>query len=126
MEPVVVLAHDETVRLDTDKLAVLYDELGPSEANRVVNGAIKEVAHRLSVIEEAYYGQDRQTLNKAMKTLPAIADQVGMTALARVARDASDCAAAGDTPAFAATLARLIRLGDRSLSAVWELQDISI
>lgn len=49
-----------------------------------------------------------------------------MTALARVAGDVTRAIDANDAVATAATLARLLRVGERSLTAVWDLQDLSI
>jgi hypothetical protein len=53
-----------------------------------------------------------------------LADKIGMVTLARVAQDVGLCAGRSDAAALAATLARLTRIGDRSLSAVWDLQDV--
>jgi len=126
VEPITILAHDEGVRLDTDKLEVLYQDLGGAEADRVVCRAIEELAQRLSQVEHSFYNGDRSQVMKGVRSVPAIAEQIGMASLARVGRDVLACHERRDEPAFAATLARLIRLGDRSLSAVWELQDMSV
>jgi hypothetical protein len=53
----------------------------------------------------------------------AIADQIGMASLARVARDVSSCAVRVDAAALGATLARLERIADVSLMAIWDMQD---
>ncbi len=47
-------------------------------------------------------------------------------ALARVAGDVARTVAAGDFIATGATLFRLMRVGERSLTAVWDLQDLSV
>ena len=49
-----------------------------------------------------------------------------MGGLARVARDVTQCLDRGDGIAVAATLSRLIRVGERSLTAVWDLHDVPL
>lgn len=120
-----MLAHDEPVRLDSDRLGDLYSEMGESGAETVVCRALEELANRLSLVERAFYQEDRTKLTKAARGMIAIADQVGMVGLAQVARDVATCAEGRDDPALAATLARLVRQGDRSLAAIWDVQDLN-
>ena len=49
-----------------------------------------------------------------------------MNTLARVAGDVTRSIDAGDLVATSATLTRLVRIGARSLTAVWDLQDLSV
>lgn len=51
-----------------------------------------------------------------------VADQIGMHTLARVAKDVSFCVGKGDVVALGGTLARLLRVGDQSLSSIWNEQ----
>ena len=57
--------------------------------------------------------------------LVAIADQVGMSMLAQAATAVAICAERRDGPALAATLSRLMRISDCSLTAVWDTADLS-
>ena len=56
--------------------------------------------------------------------LTALGWQVGLSSLAHVGSDLTSCALRGDAAAFAAVLSRLDRVGNRSLTAVWDSQDI--
>ncbi|MGB1234390.1 MAG: hypothetical protein ACPG5U_01500 [Planktomarina sp.] len=125
MENISVLTHDETVDLDTEQLGALYAQLGESNADAVVCRALEELANRLSLIERSYYQSDFPALAKAARGLVGIADQVGMKKLSVIAKTVADLSKAGDAPALSATLARLIRMGDRSLAAIWEVQDMN-
>ena len=84
--------------------------------------------NRFTIEEEnfAAYGKAAYDLRKSARSLVAISDQVGMTTLARVARDVTAAIDCGDDAALSATLFRLIRIGERSLTAVWDLQDLSL
>jgi hypothetical protein len=52
--------------------------------------------------------------------LSRLAWQVGLVSLAGVAVDVADCARRGDVVALEATLARMVRVADRSLTDIWE------
>ncbi|MEO0357207.1 MAG: hypothetical protein AAF386_02715 [Pseudomonadota bacterium] len=125
MENIAVITFDEGVQLDSDQLGALYSHLGSEEADVVVCRALEELANRLSLIERSYYQSDFTGLAKATRGLVGIADQVGMKKLANVAQDVVVLAQDSDSPALAAALARLVRLGDRSLTAIWEVQDLN-
>ncbi len=116
----------ETVRLDPDRLNGLYRQLGEASAEDVVCRAIEELAVRLTHCERLWRQQDSDGLRKTTRSLIAISEQIGMTALARVAGDVTDVIDNGDSSAIGATLFRLLRVGERSLSAVWDLQDLSV
>jgi len=120
------LVQCETVRLDSDRLCGLYRQLGEAGAEGVVCRAIEELAVRLSHCERLWRQQDRDGLRKSARSLIAISDQIGMTALARVAGDVTDVIDNGDSAAMGATLFRMLRVGEKSLTAVWDLQDLSI
>jgi hypothetical protein len=116
----------EVVRLDPDRLGALYRQLGAAAAEDVVCRAVEDLALRLSQSETQWHRQDWTGLRKGVRSVIGIADQVGMTALARVAGDVTRAIDMNDAVATAATLARLLRVGERSLTAVWDLQDLSI
>lgn len=120
------LVQEEHVRLDPDRLEALYLQLGENSAEDVVCRAIEELAIRLAHCERLWRDQDWMGLRKSARSLIAIAEQIGMTELARVAGDVTNAIDASDMAALGATLFRLIRIGERSLLAVWDLQDISI
>ena len=126
MATVLTLDQNETVRLDPDRLGGLYHQLGEAGAEDVVCRAIEELAVRLAHCERLWRQQDMAGLRKCARSLIAIADQIGMTALARVSGDVTVAIDKGDGPAAGATLFRLLRVGERSLTAVWDLQDLSV
>lgn len=117
------LEHEEVVRLDSGVILRLQAELGPLGAENVVCRAIEEIALRLEALGEPHRTGRWAELARRARSLVAIADQVGMTTLARVCRDVALCAERGDAAGLGATLQRLDRIAHRSLSAVWDMQD---
>jgi len=119
------LSFEEQVGLRPDRLAELYLQLGKANAEDVVCRAIEELAVRLKNIEGMDRTSELAKVRKKAKGLIGIAEQIGMQRLADVAHDLQYCAGENDPVAFAAVMARLLRVGDYSLIAVWDLQDLS-
>ena len=114
------LRLDEPVRLEQDRLEELYASVGEAQAEEIICRAMEELAMRLALMERAYAAGDPAPIAKSARGLVRIAEQVGMTKLARVSADVADCALSRDMTALGATLARLMRISDRSLTAVWD------
>lgn len=126
MGHVVGLSHEEGVRLDAARLVGLVTRMGDGGAERVVARALDQMAACLERMEALHAdGEMRPICTQAAK-LVRLASEVGMTSLARVAGDVAACAARGDMVAFAATLARLRRIADRSLGAMGALRGSAI
>ncbi len=115
----------EVVRLERRCLADLYAQLGEPAAEEVICRAMEELAMRIAMLDRSQAAGDWAALAKGARSLVAIAEQVGMTLLAHVAADVTHCAERCDVPATAATLARLVRTAERSLTAVWDSHDLS-
>lgn len=126
MEEVSVLLLAEPVRLNSDRLDELHRQLGPGDAEEVVCRAMEELAVRLTHMEQMHRNDEQEALRKSARSLSKIADQIGMCGLARVAGDVINCIDAVDRVSLAATLARLMRVGERSLTAIWDLQDMTV
>jgi DhnA family fructose-bisphosphate aldolase class Ia len=120
------LRHEEQVRLDSDCISALYAAMGDARAERFVCRAMEELAVLLASAQVAFEARNSMEMTNALYSLIALAQNVGMSSLARVALDLVDATRAGDPVAQAATLGRLVRIGDRSLTAVWDLRDMSV
>lgn len=126
MDDVATLMHAEQVHLDPDKLGMLYRQMGEATADEVICRAVETLAVRMTQGERHWRAGEWQNLRKTVRSLVAMSDQIGMTKLSRVARDVTQAIDNQDAVATAATLTRLLRVGERSLTAVWDLQDLSI
>lgn len=120
------LMQDETACLDHDQLGALYAQLGAVGAEDVVRRAMEELALRLTHAERHYRGSEFDNLRKGAMSLVAISEQIGMQKVSMVAVDVATSIDQGDEVALAATLSRLLRVGERSLTAMWDLQDFTI
>ena len=116
----------ENVQIDADRLMLLLRELGAAGAERVVDRAVDEIAGRLLLIETSWASADFKTVGRTAQSLIAVADQIGMHLLAHVSCDVAGLAQSGDDSALAASVARLQRVGESSLLAVWNAQAFKV
>ncbi|MGB0439727.1 MAG: hypothetical protein ACPGFC_06435 [Paracoccaceae bacterium] len=123
VEQVTVLPVHERARLDNDQLLYLNTHLGTDVAEDVICRALEELVVRLSMIERAFGQRDRPTLRKHARALASVARQIGMVGLTSVAGDVTRCLDDGDDTALAAIIMRLIRVGEASLTAIWDFQE---
>ncbi|HHC30220.1 MAG TPA: hypothetical protein ENK80_06665, partial [Rhodobacterales bacterium] len=75
------------MRLDRSQFEILYQSLGPVGADKVVAHALEELGIKLGAAAAHYRSGELSDLRKAMRAIIALAQQVGMTLLARVGRD---------------------------------------
>lgn len=120
------LRPEGAVSIDQPRLTQLYKQLGTIDADDVVSRAMEELAVRLAKVGSAYKQKDFEEVQRGGRSMIAISEQIGMTTFAAAAAGVSDTATAVDSVALAATVDRLLRVGENSLLAVWELQGVSI
>lgn len=126
MAKLAVLHHEEGVRLNPDCLVALYAELGEAGAEKVIGRAMEELSVRLREMQRFADEGKSAALMRSAGLLIRVSEQIGMTTFSRVAGDVARATEADDRAGQAATLARLVRIGDRSLTAVWDLRDMTI
>ena len=126
MKHITQIKPQESVAVDSERLKALYAQLGDVSAEDVVCRAMEELALRLSFCDRLHRTTALVELRKSVRSLIAIADQIGMSAVSEVAVHVTNCIDQNDRIALAATMGRLTRFGEESLTAIWDLQDIPI
>jgi len=120
------LEFEDGVMLDPERLARLYAELGDRDADRLICDAMEDLALSLARIGRAYAARDLDAIARLAQDMARLSARIGLGTLERVADSVRICALRADVPGLDATLARLSRVGDRSLSAVWDPQYHSV
>lgn len=123
---VTYLIPAERPRMNTDILYALCDTLGPRKAEDVVARALEDLAARLCLVQDLAVAGTRSDLCKELRALRAVAAQIGLTGVSEVAQDVLTCVEHKDLVGEASTLARLARNGECALTALWDLQDLSV
>lgn len=109
---------EEGVRVDPDRVLRLAARLGRVDAAHLIAATSQDLAEHFARIELLVRRRQPEQVAWTALEVERLAEQVGMIGLARVARDLQDCCGRDDPPAQAAVAARLMRIGERSLSAM--------
>jgi len=120
MAELTVLTMTEKVQIDSRRLAEIVDELGETAAHDVLTLALEQLARGLQDLRAAAAQGDAAALAMRAEMLARLAWQLGMISLAGVAVDVAVCAERRDDIGLAATLGRLLRIGNRSLTEIWD------
>ena len=123
--PVTVLKPEEPARFNPDRLERLCDEIGELRAEHEVARALEDLTAQLDKVAQIDPISDSDRLARVLRALVATSDHIGMATLARVGRDVLACLHRADVVALMSTHARLMRVGDRSIRAIWDLEDLS-
>lgn len=111
-----------SLRVDAEPLLRLQTAQGSQAARDLVSRTCEELGHRLARIADHYRDCAFPELAAEARGIAAAAVPVGLTELARAASHVCACTARNDPAALAATVARLVRLGDRALGLIGNLR----
>ena len=114
---VVALRPNDRVRQDAEPIATIYRNLGTASAEQVVTRALGELALTMSGLAVHVKAHELGDLNRQLRRLQRMSENLGMTSLGLVAADVRVCLDQSDTTAFAAVWARLMRIAEWSLVA---------
>lgn len=112
--------------MDASQIETLCAELGIPAAEDVVCRAMEELGTRLCLVHDLYQAGNRAEMQTSLRRIRAIAAQLGLQSVSRIAGDVLTCMDDCDRVAEAACMARLVRMGERSLAALWDLQDMRL
>ena len=117
------LAPDERVRFDSAPLLHLFTELGEQAAEDTVYAVLADISRRLLELEAHYRRHRIDALPEMANALATSARRIGLSSVEAVATGVGEAAARQDPAALGATLARLRRVSDRSISEIWDIGD---
>ncbi|WP_299908160.1 hypothetical protein [uncultured Paracoccus sp.] len=120
MARVTALAVDEAIRVDARRVGDIVNELGESAAQNVIVMALEQLAVLLLQVEAALAVGDLAEAIAMSERLSRLAWQIGLPSLAGVAIDVATCAERRDMSSLASVRARLTRVGNRSLTEIWD------
>lgn len=123
----VTQSKNNTVRLmlgedpgiDPDPMVRIFTHMTEKAAEQKICDILEGISEDVSQARAAYLEHDYTKLSDPVERLCQRAGTIGLTSLSRVAADVSICMMQGDRTAIGATMARLLRVADRSLAEVW-------
>lgn len=116
-----MLRPKEPLCVDTEKLAGVFLQLGERRATLAVSRSIEDLVGVLNHLQVQARAGRAGAVSRSAERLEQIALPLGLTSLVSVARDLKRVSGRNDA-AFAAVLARLERIANRSIDIVSQLQ----
>ncbi|WP_298361335.1 hypothetical protein [uncultured Litoreibacter sp.] len=116
----------EPVSVDGDRLVELCVKMGETRAEEMIALSVDNLWRGMETLRAAYEAHQWKDVIEQSGGMSKIAENLGLTLFARVARDVAACADRSDGPALSANICRLHRIADSSINSVWELCDISV
>lgn len=120
MTNVARLGVAESIRLDSGRVQDIVNELGETAAEGLLQMALEQMAAAVTVLVDSAGRGDGDAVVAQAERLSRLAWQVGLLSLAGVAVDVADCARREDAVGLTATLARTVRVANRSLTEIWD------
>ena len=120
MAQITALTPAEHAHVDRARVAAIMAELGEAAAQQVICMALEQLAAILTSVEMALARDDRAQAVADAERMSRLAWQIGLVSLAGVAMDLGAAAERGDHAALSAIRQRLRRVGNQSLTAIWD------
>lgn len=109
--------------MDPVPLRMLFAALADHDAEDIVCRALEDIAVKLDRLQTARSSGAFSDISAPAKRMGAIADQIGLTDVALIARHMATASEMKCGVAVGATLARLERAFDAAVSHVWDFRD---
>ncbi len=122
---ILALKPKENPSQDIEQIASIYRNLSSHAAEQVVARALGELAVHLANLAERIAAHQMGDLLRRLKRLDRMAQNLGLKTLSDVTKDLSVCLERGDSTAFAAVWARMLRVADGTLTFDQDRQDLS-
>lgn len=116
---VTYLCPRERIWLDPSRIGLLYAELGGAEVQALLDRAMAELADVHEDLRLHYVARDLDGFSRSLRRMRRIADHLGLTTVARITGDVSDCLERADPTALSATWARLSRSAEQAQTGDW-------
>lgn len=120
------LRPHEAVTLDTETLDEMCARLGFGKAEIAICSAMEDLAVLLQYAETLLRAGETVTLEVTSRQIAGIAERIGMVRLENVAKSVCVLCRRDDSPALSANVERMRRVGEQSLIAIWDREDLSI
>ena len=123
MEHVKLNLPDEHSCLDIKPLLSICRNLAVPQAAELLCREMEQLAALLTECQKGYAKSGYSVVREKLDELEAFSKLIWLPVLERVVRDVQNCIEVYDPVALSATMSRLLRMGEQSLTAIWDLQD---
>jgi hypothetical protein len=99
----------------------LFNLQADRDKHDLIFDVVEDVARTLGRAETQYLKTDYDNLRESLDSIVTLAQKFGFGHLLRVAKDVKLCVEGNDFVAVSSTFQRLLRVGEQSLFAIWDM-----
>lgn len=121
MTIVTMMERKECVEIDQAQLFQQFNLEADRDRHDLIFDVVEDIAKILGRAEAQYLKMDYNDLCESLDNIITLGRKFGFGRLSRVAQDVQACVDANDFVAVSSTFQRLLRVGEQSLFAIWDM-----
>lgn len=121
MTIVTMMERKECVEIDQAQLFQQFNLEADRDRHDLILDVVEDIAKILGRAEAQYLKMDYTDLCESLDNIITLGRKFGFGRLSRVAQDVQACVDANDFVAVSSTFQRLLRVGEQSLFAIWDM-----
>ena len=121
MTIVTMMERKECVEIDQAQLFQQFNLQADRDRHDLIFDVVEDIARILGRAETQYLKTDYDSLRDSLDSVVTLSQKFGFGHLSRVAQDVKFCVDGNDLVAVSSTFQRLLRVGERSLFAIWDM-----
>ena len=121
MTIVTMMERKECVEIDQAQLFQQFNLQADRDRHDLIFDVVEDIARILGRAETQYLKTDYDNLRDSLDSIVTLGRQFGFGHLSRVAQDVKCCVDCNDLVAVSSTFQRLLRVGEQSLFAIWDM-----
>jgi hypothetical protein len=121
MTIVTMMERKECVEIDQAQLFQQFNLQADRDRHDLIFDVVEDIARILGRAETQYLKTDYDNLRDSLDSIVTLAQKFGFGHLSRVAHDVKFCVDMNDLVAVSSTFQRLLRVGEQSLFAIWDM-----
>ena len=121
MTIVTMMERKECVEIDQAQLFQQFNLQADRERHDLIFDVVEDIVRILGRAETQYLKTDYDSLRDSLDSVVTLSQKFGFGHLSRVAQDVKFCVDGNDLVAVSSTFQRLLRVGEQSLFAIWDM-----
>ena len=121
MTIVTMMERKECVEIDQAQLFQQFNLQADRDRHDLIFDVVEDIARILGRAETQYLKTDYDSLRDSLDSVVTLSQKFGFGHLSRVAQDVKFCVDGNDLVAVSSTFQRLLRIGEQSLFAIWDM-----
>ena len=121
MTIVTMIERKECVEINQSQLFQQFNLQADRDRHDLIFDVVEDIARILGRAETQYLKTDYDSLRDSLDSVVTLAQKFGFGHLSRVAQDVKFCVDGNDLVAVSSTFQRLLRVGEQSLFAIWDM-----